>query len=91
MSLSHGARAQTMPEAQSCLLRFGGNACLYGAVTYVCYPFEGHDIPFRYSAHCAGARRHDWHRRAADAARARRRGHRVERKFTALPYVGFWR
>jgi hypothetical protein len=27
---------------------------------------EGHDIPFRYSAHCAGARRHDWPRRAAD-------------------------
>ena len=24
-----------MPKAQSCLLRFGGNACLDGAVTYV--------------------------------------------------------
>jgi hypothetical protein len=24
-----------VPEAQSCLLRFGGNACLGGAVTYV--------------------------------------------------------
>ena len=24
-----------MPEAQSCLLRFGGSACLDGAVTYV--------------------------------------------------------
>jgi hypothetical protein len=24
-----------MPEAQSCPLRFGGNACLGGAVTYV--------------------------------------------------------
>jgi hypothetical protein len=24
-----------MPEVQSCLLRFGGNACLGGAVTYV--------------------------------------------------------
>jgi hypothetical protein len=23
-----------VPEAQSCLLRFGGNACLDGAVTY---------------------------------------------------------
>jgi hypothetical protein len=29
-------------------------------------------------------------RRAADAARARRRCHRIERNFTALPYVGFW-
>ena len=25
----------TVPEAQSCLLHFGGNACLDGAVTYV--------------------------------------------------------
>jgi hypothetical protein len=27
--------AITVPEAQSCLLRFGGNACIDGAVTYV--------------------------------------------------------
>jgi hypothetical protein len=41
MSLSHGARAQTMPEAQSCLLRFGGNACLDGAVTYGAARYDG--------------------------------------------------
>src|SRR5262245_9138864 len=81
----HRARSAELSTAlwRKCLPRRCGHLCW-------CCPFEGHDIPFRYSARCAGARRHDWPRRAADAPRARRRRHRIERGFTALPYVGFW-
>ena len=58
----HRARSAELSIAlwRKCLPRWCDHLCW-------CYPFEGHDIPFRYCAHCAGARRHDWPRRAADA------------------------